>query len=40
MLTKYNTNKNISFSWKGKTFNQVTSLIKKNLYRLIIIQIK
>ena len=30
MLTKYNTNKNISFSWKGKTFNQVTSLIKKN----------
>ena len=30
MLTKYNTNKHISFSWKGKTFNQVTSLIKKN----------
>jgi len=30
MLTKYNTNKNISFSWKGRTFNQVTSLIKKN----------
>jgi len=30
MLTKYNTNKNMSFSWKGKTFNQVTSLIKKN----------
>ena len=30
MLTKYNTNKDISFSWKGKTFNQVTSLIKKN----------
>ena len=30
MLTKYNTNKDVSFSWKGRTFNQVTSLIKKN----------
>ena len=30
MLTKYNTNKDFSFSWKGQTFNQVTSLIKKN----------